>query len=56
MGETRGYYTEQNRSEKDKYDFSHMWNLRNKTQDHRERERRIKLDKNQRRRQTIRHS
>ena len=33
--EVRGYYVKQNKSEKDKYhDFTHMWDLRNKTNEH----------------------
>ena len=36
MDGAREYYTKRNKSEKDKYnDFTHMWDLRNKTNEHR---------------------
>ena len=36
MDGNRVYYAKRNKSEKDKYhDFTHMWNLRNKTNEHR---------------------
>ena len=43
MDGTRLYYTKLNKSEEANYhDFTHMWNLRNKTGEHREREGREK--------------
>ena len=42
---TRGYYPKWNKSVTERqisYDFTHMWNLRNKTDGHREREVKIK--------------
>jgi len=57
MDGTRGYYAKQNKSVRERqipYDFSHMWNLRNKTDEHRGREGKIKYK--QRGRQTIRDS
>ena len=41
----RGYYAEQNKSIRERqlsYDFTYMWNLRNKMEAHRGRERKIK--------------
>ena len=38
MDGTRGYYAKQNKSVRERqipYDFIHMWNLRNKTDEHR---------------------
>lgn len=47
--------SEISQSEKDKpYDLTHMWDLRNRIEDHRGRKEKIRL--NQRRRQTIRDS
>ena len=51
MDRTREYYAEQNKSIRKRqlsYDLTHMWNLRNKTEDHRGRDRKTKQDKNQR--------
>ena len=31
MAGDRGYYAKQNKSEKTTYDFTHMWNIKNKT-------------------------
>ena len=48
MDGTRGYYAKQNKSIRERqlsYDFTHKWNLRNKTEDHRGREEKIKQDK-----------
>ena len=45
MGGTRGYYSKQNKSIRERpipYDFTHMWNLRNKTDEHRGREEKIR--------------
>ena len=40
------YYAKWNKSEKDKYDnFTHMWNLRNKTDEHRGQEKSIEGNK-----------
>ena len=40
----REYYVKQNKSEKEKYhDFTHMWNLRNKTDGHTGREGKKKM-------------
>ena len=47
MDGTRGYYAKQNKSIRERqlsYDVTHMWNLRSKTNDHREREEKIKQD------------
>ena len=46
MDGTGGYYAERNKSirEKQLYDFTQMSNLRNKTEDHRGREEKIKQD------------
>ena len=47
MDRTRGYYAKRNKSIRERqlsYDFTHMWNLRNKTEDHRRREEKIKQD------------
>ena len=41
----RGYYAKWNKSVKERqilYDFAHMWNLRNKTDEHRVRKGKIK--------------
>ena len=57
MAGTRLYYANQNKSVRKRqipYDFIHMWNLRNKTDDHRGKEGKIRLK--QRGRQTIRDS
>ena len=38
MDETRGYCAKQNKSTRERslsYDFTHVWNLRNKTEEHR---------------------
>ena len=56
---TGGYYAEQSKSIRERqlsYDLTPMWNLRNKTEDHRGREEKNKTRQNQRRRQTIRDS
>ena len=47
MDRTQGYNAEQNKSlrERQLYDLTDMWNLRNKTEDHRGRELKIKQDK-----------
>ena len=43
MDGTTVYYAKLNKSEKDKYHiFTHMWNLRNKTDEHRGREAKIR--------------
>ena len=42
VGGTRGYYAKQNKSEKDKSMISFMRNLRNKTDEHRRREGKIR--------------
>ena len=47
MDGTTGYYSKQNKSVRERqvpHDLTHMWNLRNKTEDHRGRERKIKQD------------
>ena len=47
MDGTRGYYAEQNKSIRERqipYDFTHTWNLRNKTEEYRGREGKIKQD------------
>ena len=47
MDGTRRYYAEQNKSIRERqlsYDLTDMWNLRNKTEDHRGREGKIKQD------------
>ena len=44
MNGTRGYYAERNKSIRERqipYDFTPMWNLRNKTDEHGEREGKI---------------
>ena len=41
---TRGYDAEQNKLEKDSYIISLVWNLKNKTENHRGREGKIKSD------------
>ena len=40
MDGTGGYYAEQNKSirERQLYGFTHVWNIRNSAEDHRERE------------------
>ena len=47
MDGTRVYYTKQNKSVRERqiYDFIHMCNLRNKTEEHREREGKINTEK-----------
>ena len=48
MDGTTGYYATQNKSVRERqllYDFIHTWNLRNKTNEHRGREGKIKQDK-----------
>ena len=48
MDGTRGYYVKRNESIRERqlsYDLTHMWNLRNKTGDHRGRGEKIKQDK-----------
>ena len=48
MGGTRGYYAKRNKSVRERqlsYDLIDMLNLRNKTEDHRGREEKIKQDK-----------
>ena len=44
MSRTTKYYAKQNKSirERQLYDYTHMWNLRNKREDHRGREGKIK--------------
>ena len=42
MDGTRVYYAKQSKLEKDKHDFTHMWNLRNKKDEHRGREANIR--------------
>ena len=49
------YYAKRSNSVKERqilYDLTHMWNLRNKTDDHRGREEKNKTRQNQRGRQT----
>ena len=44
MDEAREYYTKRNKSVREKqipYDFTHMWNLRNKTNEQRGKKREI---------------
>ena len=46
VGGTRVYYAKWNKSIRERqipYDFTHMWNLRNKTSEYRGRERKMKL-------------
>ena len=48
MDVTRRYYAKRNKSVVEtqlSYDLTDMWNLRNKTEDHRGREEKIKQDK-----------
>ena len=48
MDGTRGYYAKQNKSIRERqlsYGFTYMWNLRNKTEDHKGEEEKIKQDK-----------
>ena len=57
MNGTRVYYAKQNKSIKERqipYDFTHMWNFRNKTDEHSRREGKIKLRWKLIRKQTIR--
>ena len=45
---TRGYYAKQDKSFRERqlsYDLIHMWNLRNKAEDHRGKEEKMKQDK-----------
>ena len=59
MHGTTVYYAKQNKSVWERqipYDFTHLWNLRNKTDEHWRRERKIKEDENRGKRQTIRDS
>ena len=45
MDRTRGYYAKRNKSVRERqlsYGFTNMWNLRNKAEDHRGREGKIK--------------
>ena len=47
MDGTRGYYAKQNKSTRKRqlsYDFTDMWNLRNKAEDHRGREKKMKQE------------
>ena len=47
MDGTRGYYARWNKSIRERqlsYDLTHMWNLRNETEDHRRREEKKKQD------------
>ena len=47
MDRTRGYYAKRNKSVRERqlsYGFTNMWNLRNKAEDHRGREGKIKQD------------
>ena len=49
MDGIRGYYTKQNKSGRERqisYDFTHIWNLRNEIDEHREREGKLKEDEN----------
>ena len=49
MGGTRRHSAKQNKSVREgqiPYDFTHMWNLRNKTDEHGGGERKIKQDEN----------
>ena len=48
MDGAKGYFVKPNKSIRERqlsYDLTDMWNLRNKTEDHREREEKIKQDK-----------
>ena len=47
MDGTRVYYVKRNKSARERqiYDFTHMWNLRNTTDEHRGREGKIRLKK-----------
>ena len=51
MDGTRGYYAKQNKSIRERqlsYDLTHLWNLINKTEDHRGKEEKINKTKSER--------